>query len=191
MKITSTLFAAAVALTPFAASAQSAPDGPPCERGANGPGGGHPHARFEEADADGDGALSLDEFLAQGDPRFDRMDANGDGFVTTEEAAVVAEEMRARHAERHAERFGDGERPEPPEGAPERPERGDRPGPPPFEDMLAQIDSDGDGQVSADEAEAQRAMRFATLDSDGDGLLTQDEMRAGFRGHGPRGGRGR
>ena len=47
---------------------------------------------FEKKDADGDGALTLDEFKKgmkdkqlEGEKRFKRLDADGDGKVTLEE----------------------------------------------------------------------------------------------------------
>ncbi|MFT4702521.1 MAG: hypothetical protein ACI81R_000206 [Bradymonadia bacterium] len=64
--------------------------------------GGHGGERFEEADQNSDGMLSLDEMLDQATQRFNDTDADGDGFVTQEE-------MRAQRQERRAERCGDDE----------------------------------------------------------------------------------
>ena len=52
--------------------------------------GKHARAGFAKADANGDGRISRDEFLARAAARFDRLDANKDG-------ALTAEEMRAGH----------------------------------------------------------------------------------------------
>jgi hypothetical protein len=42
-------------------------------------------AAFAKADANGDGRISRDEFLARAAARFDRMDANKDGALTPDE----------------------------------------------------------------------------------------------------------
>ena len=47
--------------------------------------GGFAKKAFATLDANGDGKVSRDEFLAQAGARFDRMDANKDGFVTPDE----------------------------------------------------------------------------------------------------------
>ncbi len=45
-------------------------------------------------DADKDGKVSLDEFLAPGVQSFKTIDADGDGFATAEEAAAFEQKMR-------------------------------------------------------------------------------------------------
>ena len=42
--------------------------------------------------------------------------------------------------------------------------------------MTRRMDLNGDGKVSAAEAEAVRAVMFLRWDADGDGILTEDEM---------------
>ncbi|MEL1252022.1 EF-hand domain-containing protein [Aurantiacibacter gilvus] len=64
--------------------------------------GAGPHMmgqRLQQADTDGDNAVSQAEFTAAALARFDRADTNNDGTVT-------AEERRAQHAE-HRGRMGD------------------------------------------------------------------------------------
>lgn len=46
------------------------------------------------------------------------------------------------------------------------------------EARFAQIDTNSDGQVTADELTAQAAARFAAADANNDGALTLDEMKA-------------
>jgi hypothetical protein len=52
-------------------------------RAAHGKRGG---GMFKHADADADGRVSQQEFLARAAGRFQKLDANGDGFLTQEEA---------------------------------------------------------------------------------------------------------
>lgn len=44
--------------------------------------------------------------------------------------------------------------------------------------MLEQIDTNGDGDITRAEADAFRAARFADADANNDGVLTQDELTA-------------
>jgi Ca2+-binding EF-hand superfamily protein len=48
--------------------------------------------------------------------------------------------------------------------------------------MLAGIDTDQSGDVSAEEASAHAEVMFAAMDANGDGALAQDEMGAGRMG---------
>jgi Ca2+-binding EF-hand superfamily protein len=49
------------------------------------------------------------------------------------------------------------------------------------EARFAQMDANGDGQLTAEEIVARSAARFAAADSDGDGAITLDEMKAQAR----------
>ena len=40
---------------------------------------------FEQADANGDGQISADEFAASSPAKFERLDKDGDGMVTLDE----------------------------------------------------------------------------------------------------------
>lgn len=51
------------------------------------------------------------------------------------------------------------------------------------EARFAQIDTNSDGQVTADELTAQAAARFAAADANNDGALTVDEMKAQMQEH--------
>lgn len=61
-----------------------------------------PQERFaqlvKEADTDGDGVVSLNEFKAKGNIRFDSLDADRNGVLTADERPKW-EKFRARHAE--------------------------------------------------------------------------------------------
>ena len=52
----------------------------------------------------------------------------------------------------------------------DRPERGD---------ILGQLDKDGDGKISKDEAPARLKENFDKVDKDGDGFISRDEAPTG------------
>ncbi|MEQ1490106.1 MAG: hypothetical protein ABL932_06100 [Terricaulis sp.] len=124
-----------------------------------GPGGG-----FEGPDANNDGNITRDEFLARPIQMFDRLDANHDGVISA--------------AERPQRRAEDGERRG--RGADDGPghERGGRPNP----------DTDNNGTFSRAEFTAMGAHMFERLDANNDGRVTQEEAQAA---HGDHRGRGR
>jgi len=137
--------------------------------------------RHPEADLNGDGELSDEEWLsfarerrneivARLAKRFPAADADGDGTLSADELEVVKADIRARMLERHPE-----------------------------------ADVDGDGVLSEEEAKAFHEARFEEhkaqvlerhpeADIDGDGTLGDDEFHqflgdrpgrgAGFGGHG-------
>ncbi len=49
---------------------------------------------FEEADANKDGSISLEEFLARHQAKFKEIDANNDGKLTQEEFQTYSENMK-------------------------------------------------------------------------------------------------
>ncbi len=111
-----------------------------------------PSAMIEQMDADGDGKLSAEEFKGPED-LFTRIDADGDGYLTSDE-------MEAG-----------------------------RPGPPDGGNRFDQDDVDGDGMVSEAEFSGPADL-FANMDADGDGYLTRDEAappKMGRGGPGPMG----
>ncbi len=62
----------------------------------------HRGQRFERLDANNDGSLSSEEFLAGATGRFDKADANSDGVLTEDE---LVERIMRRKAERRAARM--------------------------------------------------------------------------------------
>ncbi|MEQ1617840.1 MAG: hypothetical protein ABL883_05805 [Terricaulis sp.] len=112
-------------------------------RGRGGHGG---HHGWADADANNDGAISRDEFLARPTRMFAMLDANNDGSISAEEQA----QMHARHEERreaHGRRLdADGDHELSREefsaaGA----------------NLFGRLDANGDGRVTREEAEAARA----------------------------------
>lgn len=126
--------------------------------------GGHMMQHFEQADADGDGKVTLDEMKAHRAERFAAMDGNGDGVLSQEE--IVAG-MKAQAEERMARRAAR---------------------------MIEMFDADGDGMVASDEmGRVDRAeMMFNHMDRDGDGAISAEERQSGMgMGHGRKGDRHR
>lgn len=72
------------------------------------PRGNGPRGGMRMMDANGDGKVSRDEFIAGNLRRFDMMDADHDGQLTKAERQAAMEAMRARMEERMRERFQGG-----------------------------------------------------------------------------------
>jgi Ca2+-binding EF-hand superfamily protein len=116
-------------------------------------------AFMKELDKNGDGQVSLDEVKAPQEARFAETDANGDGFITPEEARdAFAKQV-------------------PPEMLEEMEKRGM---PDPGDTFIANLDSDEDGKVSADEFVQPAVDSFSRMDSNGDGVASADEATAFF-----------
>jgi Ca2+-binding EF-hand superfamily protein len=112
-------------------------------------------------DADGDGAVSLQEFQdahsAHAAERFGRLDENGDGQLSADEMSAAHGRGEGRGRDAHGDGRGMG--------------RG-------FE----RLDTDGDGSLSLAELQARHpeaSPLFAEIDSDADGLLTREEWTSG------------
>ncbi len=73
---------------------------------ANAQGGqrGDPRPSFEQIDANGDGALTMEEFLTRGQVKFDETDTNGDGQLDAAELTAAAARERAQMIARLMER---------------------------------------------------------------------------------------
>lgn len=105
-------------------------------------------------DANGDGAVSAQEFENAAKARFQRMDANHDGVIDAAELAAIQQRMEARRAE--------------------RPDAGKSAG----GGGWAAMDADHDGKITEAEALAAAKTRFAALDADKDGVLSPAEQPA-------------
>lgn len=64
---------------------------------------GHKGKMFEKTDANGDGVISHEEFLAKAEERFKMMDADGDGKITKEEAENHHAAMKKNYKHHHGE----------------------------------------------------------------------------------------
>jgi hypothetical protein len=104
-------------------------------------------------DADGDGIVSASEHAAGAQAKFGKMDANKDGSVT-------AAEMDAAHAA-----MGKAKK----EGELSSAEK------------IKAIDSNGDGNLSAEEHSAGSRSMFEKMDTDKNGSLSQAESDAGHK----------
>jgi Ca2+-binding EF-hand superfamily protein len=159
MKLACSALALAIGASTVPAAAQQAgsDDGPP-ER---------MERMFEMLDADGDGAVTREEFEAAPSRRIAGMDADGDGQVSKAELeAVMVERAKARAEAMMARIDADGDGAASVEefekaGGSERRERR-------REKMFERIDVDDDGAVTRAEAEAAWA-RMAERHRDGRG----------------------
>ena len=124
----------------LAGSAFAAMAGHPGEGDKPGPG-------MERMDANKDGKIDREDFVARHKEMFARMDQNGDGTVTPEEMRAAHEKMREEHRRRMEEQ------------------------------MFTRLDANGDGILSQDELVARGEKAFAELDGNGDGVIGKDEMR--------------
>lgn len=123
---------------------------------------------FMTFDADEDGLLERTELASQFQSLLTRADSDGDGAAS--EAEILA--LLTVEAEPPPE-------PEPAEtGSPEGEEAAEANGGPerPRIPLMAALDADGDGAVSAAEI-ASAAQSLRSLDVDGDGRLAMDELR--------------
>lgn len=135
------------------------------EMGPGGGMGGEDHGQmllemFKRIDTDKDGKLSLAELQAHRATEFAGADANGDGSL---DAGELSDRMMARFQEKLPARA---------------------------QHMIDNHDNDGNGLVSADEmGQGPAEDHFARIDTDNDGAISKEEAEAAVqhrkkRGHG-------
>ncbi|MEM6534195.1 MAG: EF-hand domain-containing protein [Pseudomonadota bacterium] len=113
---------------------------------------GHGRLDMEQADLNGDGAISREELDAARAEGFAVADTDGSGTLSFEEFSAAGDQKKAeRKAERRERHF-------------------------------TEMDADGDGQVTIEEQAAHADKRtdkmFEHIDTDADGLITQEERDA-------------
>lgn len=129
---------------------------------------------FALLDTDRDGKLSAEEIENAAEP-LARLDRNQDGEITRDELRPPPppEEEQQDETSDRPERRG-------------RPDRRGHMGPPP---LVAALDADRDGTISAEEI-ANASESLAQLDKNGDGELSPRELFPGRGGPPPKGGPG-
>lgn len=118
--------------------------------------------RFEEADRNQDGKLTLPELEASVGAKFAELDANSDGVLSQDELEAMKAKWRGKKGKQG-----------------KRGKRGAK--------HFEKLDADGNGVIGRDEAPPRMQERFAELDANSDGSLSQDElkaMRKQFKGKG-------
>jgi outer membrane protein assembly factor BamB len=155
------------------------PGGPGMGRGGFGPGMFLAGPVLSQADKDGDGKLSRDEFAALAGVWFDKLDPEKAGKVTQEQLVERLPSVL----------------PPPPTGGPGGPDGpGGGPGgrggfgPGRFvgPGLFAAADLDKDGSLTRDELKGAFAKWFADWDTGKAGVLTEDQLREGFNAVLPR-----
>lgn len=111
--------------------------------------------RFNKMDADGDGALSFDEFTSNSESRVERMDTNGDGAITKDEFVTFRGERAFERRGRAFERLDTND-----DGEITRDEREQH-----QRTRFEKIDADGNGTLSREETRNARK-RFAAAKRD-------------------------
>lgn len=137
--------AAALAISALAATAHAT--GPEARHGSG-------HGMLRHFDADGDGAISLQEFQAAGEAMFSKLDADGDGQLSADERASARHSWKSKSGDEGRRELHKTRR----------------------EEHFAEIDTDGDGAISKAEFEAARMTRFNALDANGNGVIDADEL---------------
>jgi hypothetical protein len=161
------------------------PDKPP------GDGKHHPKSLLLEAlDTDHDGIISAEE-IANAPQSLKKLDKNGDGKITPDELhpprpkdGPPPDGNNAAPKKRKPPVQAQGQDQNPPPAGPKDPPDGpkgprdqnDPPHGPPHSPLMAALDTDKDGTLSADEI-ANASESLKKLDKNGDGKLTPDEYR--------------
>jgi len=147
-------------------------DGPPPGGSTNGPAGGHRHRPppmpiIRALDTNHDGIISAEE-IANAPAALKTLDKNGDGQLTPDE--YMPPHPQGGHG---GPQGGPPDGPPPGDGSNSSGQGGHhRPVPP----IVAALDTNGDGIISADEI-ANASASLLKLDKNGDGQLTMDELR--------------
>ena len=159
--------------------------------------------RIKRHDKDGDGKLNdteraameaekarwdeqMKRYREQAEQRQKEMlakyDTDGDGKMSNDENQAMYKDMRQQWLIKQHDKDGDGQLNEAEQAAMEvakaRQERQIRAGRKYWEEQKAQVDTNGDGQTSAEEWQVYRKKNEAKYDADGDGKLSIEERQA-------------
>ena len=127
------------------------------------------HDMFRTMDTNHDGKVTAAEHAAGAKMMFDKMDTDHDGKITAAECDAGHAKMAKEEAKEHEGMKGMHEKGmHRMSGA----------------DMVKQLDTDGDGTVSASEHASWSEKMFADADKDHDGSLTMAEMKSAMAMHG-------
>lgn len=131
-----------------------------------------PDDKFRTMDGNGDGMVSATEHATGARAMFEKMDANGDGNVTTAEMDAGHAKMKDRDDAMHGMKAGEKAK------ADKAMDHGMKMS---SAEKIAEMDSNGDGMLSASEHETGAAAKFREMDANGDGNLSREEMKAGHK----------
>jgi Ca2+-binding EF-hand superfamily protein len=113
-------------------------------------------SQLKQMDTNGDGRVSLAEYLAEVHVRFDKLDTNRDAVIDASELYSFPEPRRTGRVRTGASAVS-----------------------PTLK--LGQADQNADGQISRAENDADAEAHFAAMDTDRDGVLSGNELDAGPR----------
>jgi Ca2+-binding EF-hand superfamily protein len=126
----------------------------------------HHAAMFNQMDTNNDGKISEAEHAAGSKKMFDKMDANNDGRVTEDEMSAFKAGKEEALEERAAKD----------KDKDKNKDRGEEMS---AKDKIKEIDTNGDGFLTAGEHRDGSKKMFEKMDTDKDGYLTRSEWDAG------------
>lgn len=131
---------------------------------------------MQDADANKDGVLTREEVSAAKKARFATLDANGDGAISMDEMKVQHDEMMAKREAKMSEKMPKKMK----ERMSEKMAGMKGKKQSMMSEHFAKMDKNGDGTLTFDEfGHAGEKDMFARMDSNGDGRITEDERKAG------------
>lgn len=128
---------------------------------AHGRSGDGPAAMLTQMDANGDGAITMEEISLFHANQFEAADTDGNGALSKEELLAARDKARSDRAAAGMDR------------------------------MISRLDENGDGEIGIDEQKAGDRMTrmFERLDADKDGTISAEELKEAKAKRGGRGGK--
>ncbi|MGE4265737.1 MAG: EF-hand domain-containing protein [Desulfovibrio sp.] len=121
---------------------------------------------LRSVDANHDGRVTREEFLAGTKKRFAKADANRDGVISAQEAKAAKLALQQKRAKAEARRQA--------KGKPVKPRKSGASSKP----YLSALDANKDGRVSQKEYLARREKKFKEMDVNRDGVVSREEARS-------------